>query len=119
MDADSEYIAMDPEHRKRQHTVYRDPEGAKRVPNGFAMVLPKVSVGHSSPRRQNLTALIFKNTQVSETQEFRRSFSQSASNGASLKSLGVEIFSYRGNKVNPEWMDVDNSQSLIKPLFEY
>lgn len=55
-----------------------------------------------------------KNTKISETQEFSRPFVQFISNASFVQTLGVEIFCYRGNDVNPEWSDVDPSQSSSK-----
>jgi len=51
-----------------------------------------------------------KNTQVSETQEFKRVFTRTVPNISFNQMLVVELFCYRGDEVDPEWIDIDPSQ---------
>jgi len=84
------------------------------IPNSFEVILPKVSSNFFEKWADGMLTVghFFKNTQVSETQEFRKSFSRIVSNTTFNTTLVVELFCYRGNNADPEWIDVDTSQSL-------
>ena len=55
--------------------------------------------------------LYFKNTQVSETKEFRGSYYWATDSATGSRVLVVSVWCYRGNMVTPMWADVDSSES--------
>ena len=48
-----------------------------------------------------------QNTQVSETKEFKRSYSQLRKSKNGFKSFTESVMCYRGAIVAPKWKDVD------------
>ncbi|KAN0081557.1 hypothetical protein V8E55_009181 [Tylopilus felleus] len=71
---------------RREHTQLTSLSGATMLPNAFASILQK-------------------GVEVSERQEFRHSFSKEGSSRSQLANVKVSILAYRGNDLNPEWMD--------------
>ncbi|KAF9222351.1 hypothetical protein BS17DRAFT_818684 [Gyrodon lividus] len=78
------------EHRERDHMQYTDPSGHTLLPNGFQSIL-------------------MKGTQVSEQQEFRRSFVVNRSSPSEFTSVETPILAYRGNIIDPTWMDTERA----------
>ncbi|KAF8805181.1 hypothetical protein BYT27DRAFT_7192862 [Phlegmacium glaucopus] len=71
-------IQYDPtasDHKERSHMVFTSASGKKKIGGVFSIILPK-------------------NTQVSETEEFKHSFT-------------CHLCCYRGNIATPRWKDVD------------
>jgi len=58
---------------------------------------------------------VFQNTQVSETQEFKSSYSKSYKKLDSFRTMAVNIYCYRGSMTEPRWLDVDVGLSLSLP----
>ncbi|CAA7260321.1 unnamed protein product [Cyclocybe aegerita] len=92
-DVSVDYNSFNEEHVKRRGKVFRHSiSGELRVPGGFAVILPK-------------------NTQVTESKEFRQSFilqpvfSPGQSQG--VEQIDADIFCYHGIDKNPGWMDTD------------
>lgn len=73
------YQPFNSEHKKRQWQCFEMYSGEMAIPDGFSVILPK-------------------NTQVTEAQEFRCTYSRGASNPLFLKTMKKEILCYRGNK---------------------
>ncbi|KAF6743411.1 hypothetical protein DFP72DRAFT_933565 [Ephemerocybe angulata] len=83
------YNPSDEDHRVRSITSWLSPSGARRLPGYFSVILPK-------------------NTQVSETKEFKRSYFEESDYLANFSNVSVELDCYRGKVENPKWADVDS-----------
>ncbi|KAF8181789.1 hypothetical protein BJ912DRAFT_1061935 [Pholiota molesta] len=77
-----------PDHRERSSQAYIAPDGVKRLPYSFDVILPK-------------------NTQVSETTEFRRSYRWSSNSRNLFNAMSFSVWCYRGLMGEPKWRDVD------------
>jgi len=89
-------IPYDPnnsDHKKRANNVYIcDFAGKKRINGFFDIILPK-------------------NTQVSETKEFRSSYSRNLGLDEFMPSgsFSESVWCYRGNVATPSWRDIDTN----------
>ncbi|RXW25730.1 hypothetical protein EST38_g170 [Candolleomyces aberdarensis] len=83
------YNPSDEDHRIRSITSWLSPSGARRVPGFFSIILAK-------------------NTQVSETKEFRRSYFEESDYLSNFSSVQVSLDCYRGRVDNPKWVDADS-----------
>ncbi|KAI6142556.1 hypothetical protein EDD17DRAFT_1796309 [Pisolithus thermaeus] len=83
-----QYDFNDQEHRQRSSQVFRDLNGSQRLPNCFDIILPK-------------------DTKVSETKEFRRSYHRNSTNRSDFGYLADPILCYKGSSPHPRWTDVD------------
>jgi len=108
------YDVSNPEHAKRRSRVYTDIDGSLRLNNGFDPILSKVSAEIADDNGISFLAA-FQNTQVSETQEFKSSYSQSHKKLDSFRTLTARIYCYRGSTTDTRWMDVDAGLSLPLP----
>jgi len=82
------YNPNDPDHQSRSHKAYTcRTSGDKRIPV-FSIILPK-------------------NTQVSETKEFRKTYRHRSFSTTSFRSIKHDFLCYRGNIETPRWKDVD------------
>ncbi|KAF8627755.1 hypothetical protein AX17_006121 [Amanita inopinata Kibby_2008] len=79
-----------PEHALRSNQVYESPSKKRYIRGAFDVILSR-------------------DTQVSETTEFRRSYWYTASSRNNLHHIKNEILCYRGHVQNPRWMDVDRA----------
>lgn len=86
--ANALYNPHNPEHREREADTFVSMAGEKRVQGSFTVILPK-------------------NTQVSETQEFRSSFTQLYKLKTDFASLTSTVWCYRGVIAEPRWRDTD------------
>lgn len=77
------------EHRRRESQSFISLSGEKRLNGYFDIILAK-------------------NTQVSETREFRRSYSQDSTDPSYFYNTSVTLQCYRGQGT-PGWLDVDPS----------
>ncbi|KAF8805121.1 hypothetical protein BYT27DRAFT_7105301 [Phlegmacium glaucopus] len=84
------YDATAKDHRARSHKVYTSVSGDKRISDFFSIILPK-------------------NTQVSETTEFKKSYSRESESAADFRSGTFSVWCYRGDVATPEWKDVDTN----------
>ncbi|KAK0481095.1 hypothetical protein EDD18DRAFT_1203722 [Armillaria luteobubalina] len=85
----SVYTPYDPHdtgHYARRHTTFVDAAGVLSIPGQFTTILPK-------------------DTQVSETTEFRHTFRHNSIHLANLQYITTVIRCYRGIKAEPLWMD--------------
>ncbi|KIM35041.1 hypothetical protein M413DRAFT_20826 [Hebeloma cylindrosporum] len=82
------YDPRDKEHQKRAATKFRALSGEMRIPDIFYTVLSK-------------------DTQVSETMEFRGPFNQKLAKKADFRTFSSPVWSYRGPLPEPKWKDVD------------
>ena len=48
-----------------------------------------------------------QNTQVSETKEFRHTYSRLRESKNDLQSITESVMCYRGDVVTPKWKDID------------
>ncbi|TFK31142.1 hypothetical protein BDQ12DRAFT_740169 [Crucibulum laeve] len=83
------YDPGNPEHVRRHSTSYVEYSGQRRIRGAFGTILSK-------------------NTQVSETKEFRKPYSREAGSADEFSSLDVKIKCYRGAQDTPEWMDINS-----------
>jgi len=81
-----DYDDDDREHRVRKHRAYLDPSRTRILAHGF-------------------NAILKKGTLVSETQEFRRSYSQTSSVRWDLREADASLKAYRGATADPRWTD--------------
>ncbi|PPQ99006.1 hypothetical protein CVT24_003488 [Panaeolus cyanescens] len=91
--------SQDDEHIKRESTKYRSQDGIWRLPNAFETILPR-------------------NTQVSETKEFRRPFITVGKDVASLQQVKSTIRCYRGQHDNPMWVSDEPDKFSIMCTIE-
>ncbi|KAI6100572.1 hypothetical protein F5141DRAFT_1218599 [Pisolithus sp. B1] len=82
------YNQSDPEHVSRRDIAFDGFSGGLEVPYGFEPILNK-------------------GTQVSEQQEFRKSFILEETDRSRCSNLHVDIIAYRGKLANPRWMDTE------------
>ncbi|SJL14056.1 uncharacterized protein ARMOST_17509 [Armillaria ostoyae] len=85
----SVYMTYDPhdaDHYARRDTTFVDAAGVLSIPGQFTIILPK-------------------DTQVSETTEFRHTFYRNSIHLANLQYIATVIRCYRGIKTEPLWMD--------------
>lgn len=82
------YNQADPEHVSRREIAFEGFSGDLEVPYGFEPILTK-------------------GTQVSEQQEFRKSFILEETDRSRCNNLHVDIMAYRGQLANPRWMDTE------------
>ncbi|TEB20801.1 hypothetical protein FA13DRAFT_1672147 [Coprinellus micaceus] len=76
------------DHRLRATCISLSPSGLKTLPGFFSTILPK-------------------NTQVSETKEFKQSYFRESVFLSNFTNVSNTLDCYRGSVENPEWMDVD------------
>ncbi|KAF9465196.1 hypothetical protein BDZ94DRAFT_1307345 [Collybia nuda] len=81
------YDPKNKEHVQRSSSAYVGIDGKKHIPNGFEVILDK-------------------NTQVSETKEFTKSYFILSSDRSALKRLSIPVLCYRGPGI-PKWLDVN------------
>ncbi|KAG1844158.1 hypothetical protein DFJ58DRAFT_29856 [Suillus subalutaceus] len=81
---------FDVEHHARQKEIYRNVSGILALPRAFASILTK-------------------GTQVSEQQEFSKTFAIRRYSQAACNQVEVDIMSYRGLLPKPDWMDIERS----------
>ncbi|KIK93911.1 hypothetical protein PAXRUDRAFT_12380, partial [Paxillus rubicundulus Ve08.2h10] len=74
------------EHRERGRTQFVGPSGYMMLPKGFSSIL-------------------VKGTQVSEEEEFRRSFVVDQFSRSEFTSVKTPILAYRGSNLQPIWVD--------------
>ncbi|KIO05283.1 hypothetical protein M404DRAFT_9026 [Pisolithus tinctorius Marx 270] len=92
------YTPHDTEHASRRLTAFTTLSGDLWLPNGFCPILTRVP--------SEFKFFFFaKGTEVSEQQEFRRTFYREQANLYECKNVGVDIVAYRGTLENPLWMD--------------
>jgi len=84
------YDPNSPDHRSRTHKVFTSVSGNKRISESFDVILPK-------------------NTQVSETKEFKKSYFRESGSTADFRAGSFSVWCYRGNVVSPKWKDVDTN----------
>ncbi|KAF5321819.1 hypothetical protein D9619_002183 [Psilocybe cf. subviscida] len=82
------YDPFDPHHVARKSMTLTTVSGETRLDHGFSVILPK-------------------NTQVSETKEFRGTYSLKSESKAQIQHVTDSIWCYRGTKPNPRWTDID------------
>ncbi|KAF8345176.1 hypothetical protein F5887DRAFT_218796 [Amanita rubescens] len=82
------YNPHDPEHLKRVTQVYESQSKKRYIRGAFDVI-------------------VRKGTQVSETEEFRRSYWYTSTTRDNMHHIKNEIFVYRGSISNPSWMDID------------
>ncbi|KAF4620993.1 hypothetical protein D9613_001112 [Agrocybe pediades] len=83
------FDANDPEHIQRASNTFTSISGNRRIKNSFDVILAK-------------------NTQVSETQEFRRSYVREYEKIMDdFKTATFNVWCYRGVVEEPKWKDVD------------
>ncbi|KAF8802607.1 hypothetical protein BYT27DRAFT_7260910 [Phlegmacium glaucopus] len=85
------YDPRNPEHKRRKKKTFMTCEGYRGIGGIFNVILAK-------------------DTQVSETQEFRQTYWLTSSDRVDLESISVPIMSYRGqNTSSDKWMDVEQA----------
>ncbi|KAL0573590.1 hypothetical protein V5O48_008367 [Marasmius crinis-equi] len=89
-DCVTKFNPKDLQHLARNHSVTTRPSGKRVIPNKFSCILSK-------------------DTRVSETREFRHTYTREAHSRLALQNLGAEILVYRGSKQYPKWTDVDSA----------
>ncbi|KAF8962417.1 hypothetical protein BDZ97DRAFT_2022504 [Flammula alnicola] len=90
------YQEHNAEHTKRLATAISLPSGLSAIPGAFGVLVPK-------------------NTQISETKEFRYRLAQTFTNKVNFKSTTVSIWCYRGDNLNPSWKDEDVGSLNVLP----
>ncbi|KAF9480732.1 hypothetical protein BDN70DRAFT_832251 [Pholiota conissans] len=88
------------------HTLYNpnDPEHRNRIADTFVGVSGEMHVGGK------FSVILPKNTQISETKEFRRHYSrtyESDFDHRKVLRINEDISCYRGSLEEPKWKDVD------------
>ncbi|KDR69814.1 hypothetical protein GALMADRAFT_255630 [Galerina marginata CBS 339.88] len=86
----TQYDSTDPEHVARSADILTFNSGTVMVNHYFASILPK-------------------NTQVSETKEFRYSFHRESRDRASFNAVASPVWCYRGSIAEPKWKDIDTT----------
>ncbi|KAI6169022.1 hypothetical protein EDD17DRAFT_457860 [Pisolithus thermaeus] len=84
----AKYDSNDQEHRQRSSQVFRSVDGCQRLRHSFDIILPK-------------------DTEVSETKEFRRSYNRTSTDRSDFGDVAVRILCYKGSSPHPRWTDVD------------
>ncbi|KAF8161579.1 hypothetical protein B0H34DRAFT_701592 [Crassisporium funariophilum] len=85
------HIPYDPnaaDHKERAKNTFISVSGNKRISDSFDVILPK-------------------NTQVSETKEFKKSYFRESESKNEFKAATFSVWCYRGNVASPRWKDVD------------
>ncbi|KAJ7214941.1 hypothetical protein GGX14DRAFT_609817, partial [Mycena pura] len=82
------YNPSDAEHASRSKSTYMDESGDLRVFEKFSSIL-------------------LKNVRVSETKEFRKSYSVLKGAVSQLSAVDINILRYRGVCKDPQWLDID------------
>ncbi|KAF8805120.1 hypothetical protein BYT27DRAFT_7243300 [Phlegmacium glaucopus] len=78
------------DHKARSHKVFTSVSGNKRISDSFDIILPK-------------------NTQVSETKEFKKSYFRESESAADFRSGTFSVWCYRGDVATPKWKDIDTN----------
>ncbi|EDR07866.1 uncharacterized protein LACBIDRAFT_298123 [Laccaria bicolor S238N-H82] len=86
-DCNTFYDGNDVEHLQR-FTSFTALDGSRQIPGAFDVILPK-------------------NTQTSETKEFRRGYSQQTVSLSTLSQVAFNLDCYRGELASPRWRDID------------
>ncbi|PPR05624.1 hypothetical protein CVT24_002810 [Panaeolus cyanescens] len=81
-----------PDHREREKRAFVSMGGERRIHDVFDIILPK-------------------DTQVSETTEFRKSYFKESKSKGDLQRASFSIWCYTGSVPNPKWRDVDAGMS--------
>ncbi|KAJ7024693.1 hypothetical protein C8F04DRAFT_1131082 [Mycena alexandri] len=86
------FVANNPEHRGRKPIT--DAAGDLMLAKMFSPIL-------------------YKNTRVSETHEYRQHYCKMKDDPTELNSVKIQIRCYRGQDPNPRWTDVDPEQYSV------
>ncbi|KAF9047847.1 hypothetical protein BJ165DRAFT_1527104 [Panaeolus papilionaceus] len=78
----------DPDHQQRSNEAFVSMGGQKQINDSFHVILPK-------------------NTRVSATKEFRRSFFRQAKSENEFDNASFSLWYYRGSLPEPKWKDED------------
>ncbi|KAK7467520.1 hypothetical protein VKT23_004573 [Stygiomarasmius scandens] len=92
-----DYIASDPEHRKREDLIEFSCTGKRELHNGFDIILGK-------------------DIRISESEELRRPYYLERKQLGELTAVTAEIMVYEGEDRHPQWLDTDeaNFRDLFK-----
>jgi hypothetical protein len=82
------FDATQPDHQQRVAKTFISVSGNKRISDSFDVILPK-------------------NTQVSETKEFKKSYFRESESKNEFKAATFNVWCYRGSVPDPRWKDVD------------
>jgi len=77
-----------PAHKQRVKNTFTSVSGSRRISDAFDVILPK-------------------NTQVTETKEFRRSYFRESERKSDFKVAEFNVWCYRGQLIDPKWKDQD------------
>ncbi|KAF7362769.1 hypothetical protein MVEN_00626600 [Mycena venus] len=88
------YISTDTEHCARVKSALRDAAGELMLPKMFS-------------------AILHKNTRVSETREYRASYHLLRNDKSELWAVEIPIRCYQGQRQTPSWMDVESQQYRV------
>ncbi|KAF7362770.1 hypothetical protein MVEN_00626700 [Mycena venus] len=94
IESSTAYIHRDAEHCARVKSAVRDAAGDLILPNLFS-------------------AILHKNTRVSETREYRKSYRMLRNNTSELRAVEIPIRCYQGQSQTPSWMDVEPEQYRV------
>ncbi|KAF9478439.1 hypothetical protein BDN70DRAFT_933391 [Pholiota conissans] len=89
------YDPCNSDHLHRRMEAYVSPSGIMLIDGFFSIILPK-------------------NTQISETQEFRREYSTDYDSSINLETHRLEekVICYQGNIEDPKWKEIETSEEL-------
>jgi len=104
-DADLPYDPSDTEHTSRPRSIYTDLTGRKKIRGSFDVVLPKVEAVNLLLLELLLMLRHVKNTRVSETEEFRRTYHIKSLRPSNLNTISQGIMCFKGCREDPRWLD--------------
>lgn len=110
------YNEHDPEHVARNANAFEGVTGYLEVPHAFESILKKVRhlsfyVTCSLRVRPHT-----KGTEVSEEQEFKKPFIIEEFDLSHCGSIHVDIVAYRGQLLNPSWVDSERGELVANPV---
>ncbi|KAF9234840.1 hypothetical protein BU15DRAFT_78674 [Melanogaster broomeanus] len=102
------YNEHDPEHVARKANAFQGITGCLEVPNAFESILEKVDDYSLIYEKSSLCiGFLFKGTEVSEEQEFKKPFMIEEFDLSHCGSIQVDIVAYRGKLSHPCWVDAE------------
>lgn len=105
-----EYQPYNTQHALRSSQAFFMADGIKRLPNGFSIILDEVC---SQTRRPRQVPNKRKGIRVSETQEFRKGFTQCSVSRQALNQIDVTINAYKGSSQKPRWIDCEPGHQVF------
>jgi hypothetical protein len=104
------------DHERRRGSALVNPSGIPVLPNGYQMILKKVSVYSCEYCDSWFVNFYLQGTKVAEDREFSRVFAQESNDLVKLNYVSCDITCYKGSASDPQWIDSEPGKLSTSPL---